>query len=193
MRRFTSGRNSPKRSPKEKKETNMTLFYKGMKSPVGKLKRVASSKALVAVLWEQERPNRVKFDTMNLDPQHAILIEAKRQLSEYFAGKRIQFDLPLQPDGTESQKKVWQALIEIGPNRRAARKLRHIDLALGGSRSEHAFLQLEPARELRGQFNDSVDDHSYMSIDCDGVRFMILDRFFHIGKRLVANATRLCE
>ena len=91
----------------------MTLFYKEMKSPVGKIKLVASSKALVAVLWERERPNRVKLDTMNLDPQHPILIEAERQLSEYFAGKRIQFDLPLQPDGTEFQKKVWQALRDI--------------------------------------------------------------------------------
>lgn len=91
----------------------MTLFYKEMESPVGKLKLVASSEALVAVLWEEERPNRVKLDTMNLDLQHPILIEAERQLSEYFAGKRIQFDLPLQPDGTEFQKKVWQALRDI--------------------------------------------------------------------------------
>jgi methylated-DNA-[protein]-cysteine S-methyltransferase len=91
----------------------MTLFYKEMKSPVGTLKLVASSKALVAVLWEQESPNRVKFGKMNLDPQHPILIEAERQLSEYFAGKRIRFDLPLQPNGTKFQKRVWQALREI--------------------------------------------------------------------------------
>jgi len=91
----------------------MTLFYKEMKSPVGKLKLVASSKALVAVLWEQERPNRVKLDTMSLDPQQPILLETERQLSEYFAGKRTRFDLPLEPDGTEFQKKVWQALREI--------------------------------------------------------------------------------
>jgi methylated-DNA-[protein]-cysteine S-methyltransferase len=91
----------------------MTLCYKEMKSPVGKLKLVASAKALVAVLWEQERPNRVKLGTMNLDPQHPILIEAERQLSEYFAGRRLRFDLPLQLNGTEFQKKVWQALREI--------------------------------------------------------------------------------
>jgi methylated-DNA-[protein]-cysteine S-methyltransferase len=91
----------------------MTLFYKEMKSPVGKLKLVASSKALVAVLWEQEPPNRVKLDKMNLDPQYSVLIEAERQISEYFAGERIRFDLPLQLDGTEFQKKVWQALREI--------------------------------------------------------------------------------
>ena len=98
---------------KKKGETKMTLFYKEMKSPVGKLKLVASSNALIAVLWQEERPNRVKLGTMNLDPQHPILIEAERQISEYFVGERIDFDLPLQLDGTEFQRKVWRALREI--------------------------------------------------------------------------------
>ena len=48
---------------KRRGEMTMTLSYKEMTSPVGKIKLIASSKALVAVLWEQERPNRVKFDT----------------------------------------------------------------------------------------------------------------------------------
>jgi methylated-DNA-[protein]-cysteine S-methyltransferase len=91
----------------------MTLFYKEMKSPVGKLKLVASSRALVGVLWEQERPNRVKLGIMSLDPRHPILLETERQLSEYFVGKRTCFDLPLDLNGTEFQKKVWQALREI--------------------------------------------------------------------------------
>jgi len=103
----------PSALQKKAGETNMTLFFKEMKSPVGKLKLVASSRALVAVLWEQERPNRVKLDEMSLDPRHPVLIEAERQLAEYFAGKRTQFDLPLQPQGTEFQKKVWRALREI--------------------------------------------------------------------------------
>src|SRR5947199_4120495 len=109
MRRSTFGRDLPRRFPREKGGTHMSLSYKEMESPVGKLKLVASSKALIAVLWEQERPNRVKLDAMNLDPRHPILLETERQLSEYFAGKRTRFDLPLQPYGTEFQKKVWQA------------------------------------------------------------------------------------
>ena len=91
----------------------MPLCFKEMTSPVGKLKLIASSKALVAVLWEREQPNRVKLDTAELDPDHPILLEAERQLSEYFAGKRTQFDLPLEPRGTKFQMKVWQALREI--------------------------------------------------------------------------------
>ena len=73
----------------------MTLFYKEIESPVGKLKLVASANALVAVLWERERPNRVKLDTATLDPQHPILLETERQLAEYFSGARSDFDLPL--------------------------------------------------------------------------------------------------
>jgi methylated-DNA-[protein]-cysteine S-methyltransferase len=91
----------------------MTLFYKEMESPVGKLKLVASANALIAVLWERERPNRVKLAMLQHDPQQPVLIETERQLGEYFAGTRSQFDLPLEPAGTEFQKKVWRALQEI--------------------------------------------------------------------------------
>ena len=91
----------------------MTLFYKEIESPVGKLKLVASANGLIAVLWEQERLNRVKLAPVKLDPQQPILIETERQLNQYFAGTRKQFDLPLEPKGSEFQKKVWRALREI--------------------------------------------------------------------------------
>jgi methylated-DNA-[protein]-cysteine S-methyltransferase len=88
----------------------MTLFYKEIESPVGKLKLVASANALVAVLWEQERPERVKLEPMKVTPQQPILVETERQLSQYFSGIRTEFDLPIEPNGSNFQKKVWQAL-----------------------------------------------------------------------------------
>jgi methylated-DNA-[protein]-cysteine S-methyltransferase len=91
----------------------VTLFHKEMDSPVGKLRLVASAHALVAVLWEQERPNRVKLGEMKFDPWYPVLIEAERQLTEYFSGARTDFNLPLEPRGSEFQKKVWRALREI--------------------------------------------------------------------------------
>jgi methylated-DNA-[protein]-cysteine S-methyltransferase len=100
-------------SQKEKGETNMTLFYKEMESPVGKLRLIASANALVAVLWEQERADRVKLEPPKLAPDHPILVEAERQLTEYFSNKRTDFDLRLEPNGSEFQKKVWRALREI--------------------------------------------------------------------------------
>lgn len=39
--------------------------------------------------------------------------EVKKQLDEYFSGKREKFNLPLAPSGTEFQKKVWNALTKI--------------------------------------------------------------------------------
>ena len=91
----------------------MSLYYKEIASPVGKLKLIASAHALVAVLWERERPDRVKLHTPVLAPEHPILIETERQLTEYFAGVRTEFDLPLAPSGSEFQKKVWFALRKI--------------------------------------------------------------------------------
>ena len=42
-----------------------------------------------------------------------LLKEAIRELNEYFDGKRTSFDLQLELQGTEFQKKVWKALKEI--------------------------------------------------------------------------------
>ena len=91
----------------------MALYYMEMKSPIGKLKLVANANALVAILSERERPNRLRLDVPSVDQQHPILVEAERQLSDYFAGKRTRFELPLEPRGTEFQKKVWRHLRRI--------------------------------------------------------------------------------
>ena len=42
-----------------------------------------------------------------------ILDQTKKQLDEYFAGNRKIFDIPLHPVGTDFQKQVWHALLEI--------------------------------------------------------------------------------
>lgn len=47
------------------------------------------------------------------DHEHPVLRETELQLGEYFAGERREFSLPLDPVGTQFQKKVWQALREI--------------------------------------------------------------------------------
>lgn len=43
----------------------------------------------------------------------SLLAETERQLREYFSGKRSRFELPLDFQGTEFQKKVWSALLTI--------------------------------------------------------------------------------
>jgi methylated-DNA-[protein]-cysteine S-methyltransferase len=91
----------------------MSLAYKFMPSPVGKLKLIASDQGLVAVLWENDRPHRVRLSELVENPQHPILIETERQLTEYFAGKRQDFKVALDMRGTPFQRNVWEALLAI--------------------------------------------------------------------------------
>ena len=46
-------------------------------------------------------------------PEHPLLREAAKQLTEYFDGLRKDFDLPLCPDGSDFQKSVWNGLLQI--------------------------------------------------------------------------------
>ncbi|MBN3845510.1 methylated-DNA--[protein]-cysteine S-methyltransferase [Paraburkholderia sp. Ac-20342] len=91
----------------------MTYTYKLIDSPVGQLKLVARGDCLAAILWENDKPNRVRLGEMSEAGEHPVLVETERQLREYFAGTRDAFDLPLDFQGTEFQKKVWQALLTI--------------------------------------------------------------------------------
>ena len=91
----------------------MSLAYKMMESPVGKLKLVASDKGLVAILWENDRPSRVRLGELIANEHHPVLVETERQLREYFAGKRKVFSIALDMRGTRFQKDVWEALRAI--------------------------------------------------------------------------------
>lgn len=91
----------------------MQLSFMEMNSPVGKLKLVARDQALVAVLWENENPKRVRLAQLIENKNHPVLLETQQQLNEYFQGHRTQFDLALDFAGTEFQQKVWQALLTI--------------------------------------------------------------------------------
>lgn len=91
----------------------MTYAYTLYPSPVGTLKLVASDAGLAAILWENDREDRVKLGAMREQADHPVLAEATRQLGEYFAGTRTSFELPLDFHGTDFQKSVWAALLTI--------------------------------------------------------------------------------
>jgi methylated-DNA-[protein]-cysteine S-methyltransferase len=91
----------------------MNFAYKTMPSPVGNLKLVASDKGLVAILWENDNPKRVRLGDLVLNNDHPILRETERQLKEYFQRKRKSFSLTLDLIGTKFQNDVWQALVAI--------------------------------------------------------------------------------
>lgn len=91
----------------------MQYYFKKIQTPVGQLTLVAHDHALIAVLWENDDPNRVKLLELKQNHDHSILNDAESQLTEYFAGQRTQFNLPLEFKGTDFQKAVWSALLNI--------------------------------------------------------------------------------
>ena len=91
----------------------MQLSYCYMASPVGQLKLVANEQALVAILWDNENPKRVRLAELIEDVSQPILLNPQQQLIEYFSGQRKVFDILLDFEGTDFQKQVWSALLTI--------------------------------------------------------------------------------
>ena len=86
-----------------------------MDTPVGMLTLVASEHGLRAVLWPDERDGRVAVaaSSGSTAAADALLDTAVQQLREYFAGERREFDVPLDPVGTDFQLRVWEVLRTI--------------------------------------------------------------------------------
>ncbi|MFS2110104.1 methylated-DNA--[protein]-cysteine S-methyltransferase [Sphingomonas sp. Sphisp140] len=114
----------------------MTLSIKTIASPVGELTLVASDKGLVAILWENDSPDRVKLGATQEDAAHPVLAAAETQLREYFAGTRTRFELPLDFRGTDFQKSVWAELLAIPFGE--TRSYGEIALKLGRPRASRA-------------------------------------------------------
>lgn len=91
----------------------MEYAYTTVASPVGELTLVAKGDSLAAILWQNDRPGRVRLGALHEDAGRPVLRETARQLAEYFAGKRTRFDVALDFDGTDFQKEVWHALLTI--------------------------------------------------------------------------------
>jgi methylated-DNA-[protein]-cysteine S-methyltransferase len=94
-------------------KTKMNYSYKITPTIIGKLKLIASEKGLAAILWENDKPSRVRLGPLTENKNHPILLQAERELTEYLDGKRKGFSVKLDPVGTPFQSKVWEALEKI--------------------------------------------------------------------------------
>jgi methylated-DNA-[protein]-cysteine S-methyltransferase len=90
-----------------------TLYYDDIDSPVGRLRLIASETALVGIWFEHGR-DAARSPPLLTRKSSPLLARVRAQLAEYFAGERREFDLPLEPRGTEFQRRVWQRLTKIG-------------------------------------------------------------------------------
>ncbi|HEX5960492.1 MAG TPA: methylated-DNA--[protein]-cysteine S-methyltransferase [Rhodanobacteraceae bacterium] len=87
------------------------LYCDQIDTPIGPLLLVGDAAGLVEVgLPSRGKPAAPPADA---EPDKSKLHAAARQLDEYFAGTRQQFELPLHPSGTPFQLEVWGALLTI--------------------------------------------------------------------------------
>ena len=79
-------------------------YYYDYNFPIGRLTIVDDGHGICGIHFHtQGRDVGMKRETPNIQ-------NTAYQLTEYFAGERTEFDLPLSFHGTEFQQKVWKAL-----------------------------------------------------------------------------------
>jgi methylated-DNA-[protein]-cysteine S-methyltransferase len=97
----------------------VSTLYTVMDSAVGALLLAADEGGLTHVCFDAgDRGHRLRDGWTQVDDAPATesartIAAARSQLEEYFAGRRTRFDLPLAPEGTPFQRRVWAALAEI--------------------------------------------------------------------------------
>ena len=79
-----------------------------VQTPVGELELMEDGKGICSLSFGASPESE---DV--LEEETPLLAEAKKQLEEYFAGKRKAFELPLSLDGTEFQMRDWEELLRI--------------------------------------------------------------------------------
>lgn len=102
--------------PTSLKNLPETSVFTKIKSPVGNLWLFASNEGLHALVWDKDladQENKKILKNLTESKTHPVLKKTIKQLEEYFAGKRKDFDLPLAPTGTSFQMKAWKQLSRI--------------------------------------------------------------------------------
>jgi methylated-DNA-[protein]-cysteine S-methyltransferase len=90
---------------------NTTTLFIRMDTPIGVLTLAADDDGLRRIDFPPPRPPPAGEDWR--EGNNDVLVETRRQLEEYFAGARRDFDLPLSPHGTQFQRAVWTTLASI--------------------------------------------------------------------------------
>ena len=137
---------------------NSTVFSSTLSSsPVGTLHLLATDSALLAVVWRRHSTPQLSFDSATERPDHPVLVEAIRQLNQYFSGQRRVFDLPLEFRGTDFQRRAWQALMTIpyGETRSYAQMAQQIDSpaavrAVGAANGRNPISIIAPCHRVIG-------------------------------------------
>jgi len=87
------------------------MYFTITPSPYGDIALTANDEGLTALSFQQGASPLIIDDSYIESAEKFITV--CKQLDEYFAGERNEFNLPLAPHGTPFQQRVWQALATI--------------------------------------------------------------------------------
>lgn len=88
------------------------VVYRDMPTPLGEMRLVASARGLRGA-WFTDQMSLPPADGWALDESDPILEQARRELDQWYAGERRDFDVALDPVGTPFQHEVWRALCTL--------------------------------------------------------------------------------
>jgi len=89
-------------------------YYDTFESPQGRMLLLATDDGICGVYFNGQKYFPEKNKEWKHGANHAPLKQAKRELLEYFAGRRKRFDIALAPRGTAFQRAVWKAISKVG-------------------------------------------------------------------------------
>ncbi len=88
-----------------------TIYYSYTKSPQGDILVARTERGLTHISFQEGTKPVSPHD--GWVKNHSILQDANEQIDAYFYGELENFDLPLNPHGTDFQHRVWDALCTI--------------------------------------------------------------------------------
>ena len=86
-------------------------YIKSIKTPIGIITIKEKNNKIIELQLNSNLVQPIKENEQIKETP--LLIEAEKQLTEYFNKTRTKFDLPLAPQGTDFMKRVWKELIKI--------------------------------------------------------------------------------
>ena len=89
------------------------LAYDQFETPQGTMLATATDNGLAGVYFKGQKHFPKQRDWRR-DARHPVLRQAKRELAEYFAGRRKRFDVALDPRGSVFQRSIWKAISKVG-------------------------------------------------------------------------------
>ena len=89
-------------------------YYDRFKSPQGGMLLVASDDGLAGIYFDRQKHHPKLASEWKQNRGHKVLRQTRRELEEYFSGKRKRFEVALDPEGTPFQRAVWKAISTVG-------------------------------------------------------------------------------